>query len=457
MLESTIVKNRTELAFTELRAKAIRIIEAGICRVLPPALVRASVQFDRASRTLAVADSAFDVSGKGRGSPGRIFVVGGGKAVGMMAEELERVLGAENVFAGVVNCLGESYRTKKIDTVQAGHPTPDARGEAGTRKMLSLKDRYSIGESDLVLCLISGGGSAMMPCPAEGLTLREKQETTSLLLGSGANIRQINVLRKHLSGIKGGRLGRFFAPARVVSLIISDVVGNDLESIASGPTTPDSSTFTDAYGVLEKYGLTGSVPGSVLTFLQRGRLGMEEETPKSLDNCHNFIIGDNMLALRAMAATARQLGLEPLILTSEQTGDPAQVAQLRAREIIAGKYSGYRAIIIGGETTPRLPDKPGKGGRNQHYAAVTLLAMKDYPGEWVMASVGTDGSDFVRNVAGAMVDKSLALLADSKGVDVASYVERYDTNSLFGILGQSLVLTGDTGTNVSDVLVYLLN
>jgi glycerate 2-kinase len=457
MPESTIVKNKTELASTELRRKAIRIIEAGIRRVLPPTLVKTNVQFDKANRRLTVAGRTFDLSARRRGLPGRIFVVGGGKAVGLMAEELERILGAENIFAGAVNCLGASYGTKKIETVQAGHPTPDARGEAGTLKMLSLKDRHSIGERDVVLCLISGGGSAMMPCPAEGLTLREKQETTRLLLGSGADIREINVLRKHLSRIKGGRLGRFFAPAKVVSLIISDVVGNDLESIASGPTTPDSSTFADAYRLLEKYELTGKVPDSVLAFLQRGRLGMEEETPKSLDNCHNFIVGDNILALRAMAAEARQLGLKPLILTSEQTGDPAQVAQLRAREIIAGKYSGYRAIIIGGETTPRLPDKPGKGGRNQHYAAVTLLAMKDYPGEWVMASVGTDGSDFLRNVAGAMVDRSLALLADSKGVDVASYVQRFDTNTLFGTLGQGLIITGDTGTNVSDVLVYLLS
>lgn len=476
MNDRVIVRNREELSLTPQRRNVIKMVEAGIRSVLPTVLLRASVQCHAASGTLTVARGGHDfpsteaagprphgagggvlfskASFGGRG--GRIFVVGGGKATGLMAQEVESILGTDSITAGVVNSTSKDYRTRKIEIVEASHPTPDERGEAGTRKMLSLKERYLIDERDLVVCLISGGGSALMPCPADSITLRDKQDTTKLLLASGANIREINVVRKHLSKIKGGRLGRFFAPATVVSLIISDVVGNDLESIASGPTVPDSSSFGDAYALLETYGLLARVPESVPAFLKRGRRGEEEETPKELDNCHNLIIGDNLMALCAMASTATAMGLRPLILTSEQVGDPEEVARLRAREITAGKYAGYDAVLIGGETTPKLPEKPGKGGRNQHYAAVTLAAMSDYPGEWVFASVGTDGSDFMREVAGAIVDSSLARAAVSGGVDLEQYVRRYDSNTLLKRLGHSLVVTGNTGTNVSDVMVYLL-
>ena len=181
------------------------------------------------------------------------------------------------------------------------------------------------------------------------------------------------------------------------------------------------------------------------------------ETPKTLTNCHNCIIGDNRLALEAMAERASQMGLKPFMVTTEQKGQTTSVACSRAREILSARYAGYNVILLGGETTPTLPPSPGRGGRNQHYAAVSLLAMKDYSGEWLVASVGTDGSDFIPDVAGAIVDNGSLADAQAKGIDVPFYLDRYDSNTLLERIGNSLVITGDTGTNVGDVTVYVLN
>ncbi len=445
-----MIKNWDKLATTKLRRQALQIIEAGIERVLPRNIMKSVVSYDAEKRGLNVAGKFFSRNN-------RIFVIGGGKASGLMAEALEEITGAGNITAGIVNCKAAGYKTKKIKIVKAGHPLPDKRGLDGVKEMLALKQKYSINQDDLVICLISGGGSALMPCPAGNLSLEDQQKTTQLLLDSGADIHEINAVRKHLSKIKGGRLGEFYSPVRVVSLIISDVIGDDLDVIASGPTYPDSSTFQDALNVLRKYDLTARVPQEVLSYLAGGNRGEVPETPKKLTNCHNHIIGNNRLALNAMAEEAQDLGFNPVIATSELQGDTAEAANLIAREILEGKYKGYDAILVGGETTPRLPEKPGKGGRNQHYAAVSMLDMKSYPGYWVAASAGTDGSDYLPDVAGAVVDNETILRATAKGIDVREYIDRFDSNTLFKKIGRSLIITGSTGTNVSDVMVYLLS
>ena len=445
-----IIKNRETLATTELRKKALDIVEAGIARVLPPSIMRAAVKYDAANRILTVNGNTH------RLSTGRVFVIGGGKASGLMVEALEDIIDPANISVGMVNCKSEHYKTSKTKIILAGHPIPDERGINGVKEMLALKERYYINESDLVICLISGGGSALMPCPIDGISLRDKQSITELLLSSGAEIDEINAIRKHLSKIKGGWLGHFYSPATVISLILSDVIGNNLAVIASGPTFPDSSTFLDAYNVLKKYDLLARVPESVIDFLRKGCRGEVAETPKTLDNCYNYIIGDNKLALEAMLEKANEVGFTPYIVTAEQKGDTTTVACSKAKEILSLRYSGYDAILIGAETTPRLPAIAGKGGRNQHYAAMSILAMKQYPGEWVVASVGTDGSDFLPDVAGAIVDNDSLDDAKAKGIDVKSYLNRYDSNTLLDKIGGSLVITGDTGTNVGDVILYLL-
>jgi glycerate 2-kinase len=445
-----IIKNSDELATTALRHQALKIIEAGIEHVLPAAIMKSAVNYDPKSRALELDDTTYGTV------EGRIFVIGGGKASGLMAEALEDKTGVENILTGIVNCKGDSYSTKRIKVINAGHPIPDKRGLNGVKQMLALKDKHSINNNDLVICLISGGASALMPFPVDGISLEDKQRTTELLLKCGAEIHEINKVRKHLSKTKGGKLGEFYSPTKVVSLIISDVIGDDLDAIASGPTYPDSSTFQDAYNALKKYHLTASVPKSVLSYLERGCRGEVSETPKSLTNCHNHIIGNSQLALESMAQKSEELGFTPLIITAEQKGDTAEAAYTRAKEILEGKYQGYTVILIGGETTPKLPENCGKGGRNQHYAAVSMLAMKSYPGYWLTASVGTDGSDYLPDVAGAMVDNNTLLRANSQGLNLKSYIDRFDSNTLLKKIGGSLIVTGNTGTNVSDVMLYLL-
>ncbi len=444
-----LIKNRDILATTELRTHALDIIEAGINSVLPTTIMKSAIHYDPAKKELTVNDNLYYIKG-------RIFVIGGGKPSGLMAETLEKIIGPENITDGYVNCTTVDYSTSKIHIMKASHPVPDQDGVNGVRMMLSMKDEYSIDADDLVICLIAGGGSALMPCPVDGVSLRDKQEITKLLVKSGADIHEINTVRKHLSKVKGGQSGGYFSPATVVSLIISDVIGNDPDVIASGPTTPDMSTFADAFNVLKSYNLLSGAPESVVKHIRRGMAGDIKDTPEVLHNCSNHIIGDNMLALEAMASKARELGFNPFIATAEQKGDTTIAAEKHAAEIIDAKYKGYDVILIGGETTPTLPDPHGKGGRNQHYAAVSMLAMQDFSGEWVVASVGTDGSDFLPDVAGAIVDNNSLADARRRQIDVESHLETYDTNTLFKKLGHSLIETGNTGTNVCDIVVYII-
>jgi glycerate 2-kinase len=445
-----IIKNREELISSSLRARAVELIESGIKRVMPADLMQSAVKLNRRTKKLSVMGGTYDIAHS------RIFVIGGGKASGQMAEELEKILGPDKITAGTVNCKSEGHNTRKISIIKAGHPLPDEAGVHGVQEMLAMKARFGIGKGDIIICLISGGGSSLMPCPATGITLEDQQDITQLLLRCGANIKEINSVRKHLSLTKGGNLGEFYNPATVVSLIISDVVGDDLDAIASGPTVPDSTTFKDAYNVLEKYGLLDKAPPHVTDYILRGCNDKEAETPKELYNCDNYIIGNNRMALDAMAEKARDLGLKPYIVTAELTGDTAEVAQRLADEMKTGRYKGFSVILLGGETTPTLPENAGKGGRNQHFAAVSMLAMKDLRTPWLVASAGTDGSDYLADIAGAMVDDRSLHQAREMGINVEQYIGNFDSNSLFNKLGRSLIITGPTGTNVSDVILYLL-
>jgi glycerate 2-kinase len=445
-----IIQNKEELAFTAARRAALEIIEAGIARVLPSVIMQKALSFESRSRILSINEDVYPLSGR------KVIVIGGGKASALMARSLESIVGPENILAGVVACKATVPEPGKIEIIPAGHPLPDTRGVAAVNRMLGLKKRYGIGVDDLVICLISGGGSALLPCPAEGISLEDKQAVTGLLLGCGADINEINVVRKHLSCTKGGQLGRYFAPASVVSLILSDVIGNDLSTIASGPTFPDSSTYAEAFRVLKEYGLIAKVPRPVLELLNKGCQGIKAETPKKLDNCHNYIIGDINIALAAMEGKAREMGYRPLIISSEQQGDTAAAAALRAHHIINGELGDHDVFLVGGETTLKIPAPAGRGGRNQHYATVSLMAFKDYPGEWTVASVGTDGTDFLADVAGAIVDNQSALSLKGQESEIEKCVTYCDSNTLLQKIGRSLVVTGATGTNVCDVAVYVI-
>lgn len=444
-----IIKNKKEIATTDSRRRVLKILESGIEKVLPDNLISSFVKYDSENKILSVKEKTYNVSDR------RIFVIGGGKAAGLMAEALEDILGADSVTAGILNCDSDNYNTKKIKIIKAGHPIPNKEGVVGVKKMLSLKKEYTINENDLVICLISGGGSALMNYPVDDISLEDQKRTTDVLISCGAEISEINIVRKSLSKIKGGKLAQFYKPAKIISLIISDVIGDKLDTIASGPTVANTSNFSDSLMVLEKYNLASKVPESVINFLNRE--SNKQEQSLQLDNVDNYIIGNNRLALEEMKIKAEELGFFPLIITEKQEGEPGEVAKQRALEIKEGKYDKYNLLIIGGECCPVLPNNHGKGGRNQHYVAVSMLEMKDCSKEWVVSSVSSDGRDFSLGVAGGIIDNNSFKVAKEKGIDVEKYINNYDSNTLLKEIGSSLVETGHTGTNVSDFIIYFID
>ena len=385
-----------------------------------------------------------------------IFVIGAGKAGASMAQAAERVLG-RRIAAGLINVKdGHVAKLRRIELNECGHPMPDGRGVAGAERIAQIA--AAAGRDDLVVCLISGGGSALLPLPAEGITLEEKQGTTRLLLSCGANIHEINAIRKHISRIKGGQLARLAAPATVESLLLSDVIGDDLDVIGSGPTAPDASTFAMAGGVLDKYGIRGQVPAAVRERIERGERGEIAETPKPGDpifhRVRNTVVGGNRLALAAAARSARGLGYRTLVLSSEIEGETREIARMHAaiaREIVHGRQpvKPPACIITGGETTVTIHGE-GLGGRNQEFV---LAAALDIAGleRVVVFSAGTDGTDGPTDAAGAIADG--ATLA--RNPDARRFLAQNDSYRYFQAL-DDLVITGPTNTNVADVRLVLV-
>ncbi|MCL4466430.1 MAG: glycerate kinase [Chloroflexi bacterium] len=385
-----------------------------------------------------------------------IYVIGGGKASVAMAMAVEEILG-DRIIAGLVNTkYGYTAPTARVAINEAGHPLPDENGLRGGRRMLELVE--AAGEDSLVFCLISGGGSALLVSPAEGLTLADKQGLTNLLLRCGATINEINTLRKHLSRMKGGNLARLAYPATLVSLILSDVVGNPLDVIASGPTVPDTSTFADAYNVLERYGILDQVPPAVLRHLRQGLAGEIPDTPKPGDPVfakgQNLLVASNEIASEAAVAKAKELGFNTLFLTSFVEGEAREVAKFEAalaREVArSGRPLARPACIVaGGETTVTVRGQ-GKGGRNQELCLAAAMKISGIENVAII-SLATDGSDGPTDAAGAVADGETLARAAGKGLDPWHYLANNDSYTLFAQIGDLLV-TGPTNTNVNDLV-----
>jgi glycerate 2-kinase len=379
---------------------------------------------------------------------GRVIVVGGGKAGAAMAGAAEAALGDR--VSGWVNVpAGFTERTRRI-RLHAARPVgvnePTAEGVAGCEEMLKLL--AGAGPDDVALALISGGGSALLPLPVEGMSLADKLAVTRLLAASGATIGEANAVRKHLSRVKGGRLAEAFRGRRLVALILSDGVNDPLDVIASGPTAPDPTTFADALAVLAKYGLPDRVPPGVLAVLERG----ERETPKSLPaTVENRLIGTNAVALDAARRQAESLGYAVTSLGSAVVGETCEVARDHAR--IARTLPPRSCLLSGGETTVTLGQSPGKGGRNMEYALAGALELRDRP-DIVTLSAGTDGEDGPTDAAGAVADGGTLRRAETLGFDATSHLARHDAYPLLDATGD-LIRTGLTGTNVMDVRVTL--
>jgi glycerate 2-kinase len=438
-------------SLVQLRKDALGIFRAGLKAADPVDAILSHVKL--AGDNLQVGEKRYD--------PGRfsaIYAIGAGKASAKMAEALEQLLGSR--LRGIVNVkYGHAVPLKAIKVNEAGHPLPDEAGVQGTKEMLRLLGNCD--EHCLVFFLVSGGGSALLPCPAEGLTLRDKQCTTEILLECGATIQEINAVRKHISQVKGGRLARVAYPATVVSLVLSDVVGDPLDSIASGPTVPDSSTFADCLRVLEKYGIQEQIPAAVRSYLGRGAQGEFEESPKAGDpvfaNVQNLLVGSNRLALRAAKEKAEELGYHGLILSSSIQGETREAARFHAaigKEILESGNPVARpaCVISGGETTVTVRGN-GVGGRNQEFALAAAIEIAGLEGILVLSG-GTDGTDGPTDAAGAVADGTSCARAHALGMNPMSYLTDNDSYHFFQRL-DDLLITGPTFTNVMDLRLVL--
>jgi hydroxypyruvate reductase len=437
---------------SELRTDAVAIFNASLKAVDPISAVKKHVSLD--GDMLRVGDRGYNLS-----TYAHIYVVGCGKAAASMSYALEEIL-QNRVDGGIINVkYGHTKDLKFITINEAGHPIPDEAGVKGTREIVALLQR--LGETDLVIFVISGGGSALLPLPREGITLEEKQRVTKMLLERGASIDEMNAVRKHISRVKGGQLARVAYPATSISLLLSDVVGDRIEVIASGPTVPDESTFRDCMSILEKYHV--KLPESVMNLLKRGLNGALEETPKAgdtiFDKTFPLIIGSNIMALKAAEQKARALGYyNTLLLSSSIEGETKEVAKVHAalaKEIHAtgNPIPKPACIISGGETTVTLKGK-GLGGRNQEFVLASALEIAGMDGT-VILSCGTDGTDGPTDAAGALADGFTTQRAEKLGMHPREYLRNNDSYHFFEKL-DDLIKTGPTNTNVMDVRLVLV-
>lgn len=402
------------------------------------------------------------------GNFSRLIIIGFGKAAYPMAEAIEDNLWKLIDIGIVITKYGHSKEQKtrvkgqrsRIKVYEAGHPLPDENGLNGTEEIVRLlKDA---AEQTLVVCLISGGGSALLVSPYNGITLSDKQNVTELLLKSGADIYELNSVRKHISKVKGGRLAEIAYPAKVISLILSDVIGDRFDVIASGTTSPDSTTYNDALRILKKYSLIDTTPLSVVNILRKGAEGIFPETPKKgnkiFERVVNIIIGSSKIALTAAKQKAKEMGFHAEILSSELTGEAREVGKWLARKAIETKKSGFPqrplCLISGGETTVTVKGK-GLGGRNMELALAFAIEIEGIDGITFL-SAGTDGTDGPTDAAGAIVDGDTITKAKAIGLKPEEFLENNDSYNFFKKI-DGLFVTGPTGTNVMDIQIAVVD
>ncbi len=438
----------------KLKQLARSIFDAGLAAVDPVACIE---------KELTLTGSVLQVCG--RDFPldriSRIFLVGIGKASCAMALAAENILG-ELIHKGIaVTKYGHGLNLSYCTVIEADHPIPDAGGIEGAQQILKMVSEARC--DDLILCLVSGGGSALVPAPVQGISLEAKQETTRLLMNCGATIHEINTIRKHLSRIKGGQLCRSANGAQVVSMILSDVIGDDLDMIASGITVPDPASYEDCAGILSRYRLWDSLPGKVAGRIRDGQAGLVPDTPKPGDllfeRVHNFITGSLSLALDAAAREAQHCGFPPIRLTSMLQGEASQAAKVLcavAKEVrlTGNPVTAPACILSGGETIVTLKGQ-GKGGRNMELALAASIELAGQEGT-VLLSAGTDGTDGPTDATGAFASGTTVKRGKALGLDAQNFLDENDSYHFFMPLNDLLV-TGPTRTNVMDLQILLID
>ena len=440
-----------------LRFDAESIWTAALQAVNPESAVRKFVK--RRKNILQVHGSSFDLD-----AMGNVWVLGAGKAAAPMGKALERILGKYLAGGFLVTKYGHSLPLKRLEIMESGHPLPDENSVVSADRIRSFMENRILS-GDLVLCVFSGGASSLLVSPACGITLKDKLECARVMMKAGASIYELNAVRKHLSSLKGGGFARLLPQARgVVSLILSDVVGDDLGTIASGPTVPDTTTFSDCMDALKRLKILNRVPQAVIKRFRRGSAGRIEETLKSGDpvfrNCEYFIVGNSALACTAAAGKARRLGYRSLILTSRLEGDTEAAARFHMsvlEEVVFHRRPLLRpaCILSGGETTVKVAGN-GSGGRNQEFVLHCVRRLSELPAPCLVASIGTDGTDGPTDAAGAVADNSTLTRSLKYGSSfLKESLENNNSYVFFKRLGD-LVITGPTRTNVMDLHILLV-
>ncbi len=452
MTTPSFIRNFDALATTPARSLALTVAAEAVAAVTPERLMAQHLRLD----------GDVVVTGRRRlalhGRP--VWVLGAGKASAPMAVAVERVLGPERIAGGAVisHDVAMVPRPARVRVLQGSHPVPDDRSAAATQELLALAG--DIPPGDVVLWLLSGGASALLLAPAEGLTLDDKRATTQALLRSGATIDEMNTMRKHLSAVKGGQFARRLQGRRVVTLAVSDIISGRLDMIGSGPTLPDPTTYDQALAVVAQYGLQRAIPQDALLHLQEGAAGDQPETPKPGDPCFRgssftLLANPAMAARQAVAAARRQGVRQVAVLTDELAGEAQDAARflggvLRYRACTARRTE---VLVVAGETTVTVRGT-GQGGRNQELAAALVTELAGLP-NCTVACVATDGQDYVPGAAGALVDGGSLAEALRRGVDLAALLANNDAYALHQALG-TLIEGAPTGTNVCDLVVCVI-
>ena len=440
------IRNESDLRSTPLRRAALDVYLAGLAAVVPEAAIPRILRAE--GDTLTVAGRSYDLV------QGRLLVVGGGKAAGRMAEVVESIVGPDRIAGGLVVDKNLAGRPARVRVRRGGHPVPSPEGVGAARDLLRMT--RGLSADDLVLCLISGGGSALLTCPVGGLALEDLQELNRLLLRSGAPIRDVNTVRKHLSQIAGGRLAGHVVPARVVTLVIADTAETPEDVTASGPTCPDPSTFAMATDVLRRYDLAGCAPPRVVAYLEKGEAGQVPETVKpgdaAFDAVQRVVVASSLTAVGAAERAGQAAGLRTEVLSADLAGDVADVADRFAREAEKRRAEDDLCLLAAGETTLRVTGE-GRGGRCQDLAARMVPSLERL-GDGVFLAAGTDGSDFLPGVGGAIVDSATAARARAEGLDLERCLRANDTFAFHEALG-NLIRTDPTNTNVRDLMIYI--
>ncbi|MFH1711539.1 MAG: DUF4147 domain-containing protein [Nanoarchaeota archaeon] len=441
-----IITNYEEVSTNSLRKDALDILIAGVNAVLPANILNSKIKFNPQSRILTVENSSFPIKGD-------IYVIGFGKAAGFMAEQIEKAIGIDNIKIGAVIDKTNSGKTEKVKIYAGSHPVPEERNILASNELLILTQ--DLKQEDVVICLISGGGSSLFTIPVESIGLEDIKILTTELLKCGAEVFEINILRKHLDIAKGGKLLKHLQSAKIISIIFSDTIDTEYDATASGPTSPDKSTFADAYKVLEKYNLLEKTPQKIVEYIKINIGRTEEETLKQdnplFTNTHNFILADNSTALNAMKRKAEELQYSKVnILTSNLKGESKEAAKKMSS--FFKNASEKQVCLYAGETTVSVKGN-GKGGRLQEYIAALIPEIYEI-NNCVVASFGSDGADFIDGIGGAIADNNTLSECQKQKIDIQEMLKKNNTYELHNLLG-NLLKSSPTNTNVADLHVFI--